>query len=272
MDAAAFLTWIASGKGSTGLPVLIVVAHPDDEVIGLGGQLARLRNVTILHVTDGAPRDGQDARAHGFTDVDAYARARRGELLAALALAGIGAERALELGIPDQQAALHLPELACRIARMIEARRPAILVTHPYEGGHPDHDATAFGVQAAVRCLGAALPPLLLEMASYHAGSAGMETGRFLPAEGQDAVEITLSPAACALKQRMIDCFTSQKQVLAAFPPGAEVLRAAPAYDFTHPPHAGRLFYEDFPWGMTGEGFRQLAAEAWGKLCGGGTA
>jgi hypothetical protein len=60
----------------------------------------------------------------------------------------------------------------------------------------------------------------------------------------------------------MLDCFATQRQVLAAFPVGTERLRPAPRYDFTKAPHPGQLFYENFPWGMTGERFRQLAAEA----------
>ena len=60
----------------------------------------------------------------------------------------------------------------------------------------------------------------------------------------------------------MLDCFVTQRAVLAAFPVGTERLRPAPDYDFIQPPHAGRLFYETFPWGMTGMRFRRLAAEA----------
>jgi len=265
MDAAAFLSWLASGAGVTDLPLLVVVAHPDDEVIGLGAQLRRFRDATILHVTDGAPHDGRDAAMHGFADTGAYAAARRSELLATLDLAGIGADRALQLGIPDQQAALNLPRLTRQVAAIIAERRPAILVTHAYEGGHPDHDAAAFAVHAALRLLGPPRP-LLLEMTCYHAGPEGVVLGRFLPAEGCDPVAITLSLQARALKRRMIGCFATQREVLAPFPTDAESLRPAACHDFARPPHPGRLHYENFPWGMTGERFRHLAAQALQEL------
>ncbi len=83
---------------------MIVVAHPDDETIGMGAQLCRLRDTLQLQVTDGAPRDGCDAAAHGFANIAEYAFARRVELRAALqagvARAGLGTEI---IGIPTNE-------------------------------------------------------------------------------------------------------------------------------------------------------------------------
>jgi N-acetylglucosamine malate deacetylase 2 len=38
--------------------VMIVVAHPDDETIGMGAQLCRFNDTLLVQVTDGAPRTG----------------------------------------------------------------------------------------------------------------------------------------------------------------------------------------------------------------------
>jgi len=91
--------------------VAIVAAHPDDETIGAGAQLAEMREVTLIHVTDGAPRSRPDWRE--------YARTRRAELLSALAIAAIPPERCLEIGLPDQQASMRLVELTCHLSRLL---------------------------------------------------------------------------------------------------------------------------------------------------------
>ena len=55
--------------------LLIVAAHPDDDVLGAGALLTQASKAAVVYVTDGAPRDGADARAHGFADAAAYATA-----------------------------------------------------------------------------------------------------------------------------------------------------------------------------------------------------
>src|SRR4051812_25308763 len=96
--------------------VAVVVAHPDDEVIGLGSRLRRLFNAQFVHVTDGAPRDLRDTRRAGFTKREDYALARRRELHSALEVAGIAPKQTLEIGIVDQEASLRLVGLSLRLA------------------------------------------------------------------------------------------------------------------------------------------------------------
>jgi hypothetical protein len=64
----------------------------------------------------------------------------------------------------------------------------------------------------------------------------------------------------------MLDCYASQRRVLQAFPVTVERHRPAPRIDFRRPPHPGRLWYECFAWGMTGERWRALAARAQAEL------
>src|SRR3954471_13940463 len=122
--------------------VAVILAHPDDETLGCGALLSRLPNVTIVHVTDGAPRNGADAARHGFPSPYEYAAARWCELAAAVGLAGIDPDRLVGLDIADQAVVHNLAAVARRLVPVLKRAETAL--THACEGGHPDHDATAF--------------------------------------------------------------------------------------------------------------------------------
>src|SRR3569832_957804 len=160
---------------------LVLVAHPDDEVIGASTLLPKLRNALFAYVTDGAPRDGRDAQSHGL-NVDAYRKRRREERDAALSLCAVDRHRVIELGCPDQQAARELVRLSREVVRVVDERRIEFMLAPAYEGGHPDHDATAFIAHAAVALSRRTVR--IVEMAGYHAAANDIVRGDFIPSTG----------------------------------------------------------------------------------------
>ncbi|HZS51231.1 MAG TPA: PIG-L family deacetylase [Bryobacterales bacterium] len=253
----------AADESTPGPKAMLVAAHPDDEVIGAGGRLRYLRNATFVHITDGAPRNMRDARIAGFSTRQEYALVRRAELEMALSLAGFRPSDACSLSFVDQEASFNLAELAHRLADLIRKFNPEIVLTHPYEGGHPDHDAAAFGVQLAHRLLEEQgfSAPAIVEFTSYHIRNGELETVQFLPGQPR-GIAVLLSTADRKLKRQMIEHFITQQELLRSFPVDIERFRVAPHYDFTRPPHEGRLHYENYDWGMTGERWRSLAQNA----------
>jgi LmbE family N-acetylglucosaminyl deacetylase len=252
-----------AGRDEIMATIMIVVAHPDDETIGMGAQLSRFHDALLMQLTDGAPRDGRDARMHGYQTIAEYAFARRVELCSALATgeaAGISTEF---IGLPDQQACFNLVALTEHIAKRLRSRPTDAIFVLPYEGGHPDHDAASFAVWAACRLIEAegGAPPPVIEMTSYHAGEEGQGTGAFLPSS-TPVITLALSSRDCLRKRRMIDCFASQRELLAPFGTDVESFRIAPDHDFAQPPHRGELFYERLGWGITGEMWRRHARVA----------
>lgn len=250
-------------------PVVVVVAHPDDETVSLGAALARLAGrCKVLTVTDGAPRDPRFAARAGLATREAYAAVRRAEQRAALGLAGLDPACCQALGYVDQEAVLHLVELMVRLKEEFRRLSPGTLLTHPYEGGHPDHDAVAAAVHYALALLerdGGALPSLL-EFASYHAGGGKVTRLDFLSAPGCPETTLVLTPLERERKQQMYQCYVSQQPGLAVFPIGTERWRPAPRYDFTRPPHPGPVHYEKYPWAMREPEFRGLIMEAGERL------
>lgn len=237
-------------------PIALVVAHPDDETLAAGGSLHLFRRLLLIHVTDGAPRRLGDAAREGFDSPAAYAASRASELDAALALSGATPERVL-LGVPDQKASASVSAIAARLRELFAAHETLSVLTHCYEGGHPDHDAVALAVHEA--------GTNVFEFAGYHADPDGqMRTGTFLqpsPAgsrqrEREIEAVVVLDDEELWRKRAMLACFHTQREILSRFDPARERFRRAPAYDFSKPPHPGRLLYEEWGW-MTGAAWRE---------------
>jgi LmbE family N-acetylglucosaminyl deacetylase len=224
------------------LPIAVVGAHPDDETLGIGSRFAALRQLRLIQVTDGAPRDLFDARRHGFPDWQGYAAAREAEVGRALAVLGATGAARCRYGLPDKQALDHLPSIVERLVTDLSGQ--AAVITHPFEHGHPDHDTVALAVSSACRKLGPAAPRRL-EFASYHLEGDNRVFLRFRPGSGPAATEIVLTPAELQRKQQAIACFETQLELLQQFPLVSEWLRPAPDYDFRKAP--GPALYEQLP-------------------------
>jgi LmbE family N-acetylglucosaminyl deacetylase len=221
----------------------VVVAHPGDEIVGAGCLLAKLTDVTVVHVTNGA--DEHRSLAPPASEEPAT---REEECLKALALANVSKDEVTSFGVPYSEAHLFLTELTKRISLFMQQSGADIIVTHPYEGGHPDHDATAFATHAALRLMerNGFRPPVLFEMA-LHPGEDGVsKVPEFLWFGEGNVTTLLLDERATKLKQQMFACFESQKQSMLASPLGPEKFRQPGDYDFSAVPPAAGSYYSSF--------------------------
>ena len=151
---------------------------------------------------------------------------------------------------------------------LLDELRPDVVLTHPYEGGHSDHDATAFVVHLAAGILRreGGKAPIVLELTSYHSSNGQRVRGRFLSAQGVRVRTVVLDIAARTRKAGMFASFSTQQEVLGKFPLHVERFRVAPRYLFTEAPHQGLLDYERYCVSITGNEWRAKAAAALEQL------
>jgi LmbE family N-acetylglucosaminyl deacetylase len=244
------------------LRLAVLAAHPDDETLGASCWLAHLPKVRVVFLTDGAPRDTrfwsplvQGSRAD-------YALIRRAEAEKALWHAGITARQIAFLGGVDQDAIFEACRLSLSLTELLATGDFDALLTHAYEGGHPDHDAASLIATMARSRLALEKRPYLLEMTSYHARGGRCVSGEFLGADPAREICWELSAEDSNRKQKMLAEYGSQRLVLENFSVERERIRLAPQYDFSQPPHAGKLWYEVMGWRLDGARWRELALTA----------
>ena len=229
---------------------LVVVAHPDDEVIGCGALLQRMTEPVVVFCTDGAPRQAQWWQRYGSRE--AYSQLRRGEAREALSHVGVSKFEFLSdasgQSFVDQELFKRIPEVIAALHQLIDRYHPQALLTQAYEGGHPDHDTCCFVTSIVAQ--EAAIPAW--EMPLYHRDEHGNGIRQQFVQSSSDIVELPASAAEVERKHRMFEAYESQGNIASAFDARVERVRPLYRYDFTQPPHKGKLNYEIWCWEMTG--------------------
>jgi len=222
---------------------LVVVAHPDDEAIGCGLLLQRLQHASIAFLTDGAPKDPYFWGKFGSRT--AYANLRAEETRAALQ--GLRHVKTHSFGARDQELVFHLDAALEWLRKMVVKERPESIVTHAYEGGHPDHDSCSFLCSIIEREFD--LP--VWEMPMYcRAGGKLMRQHRLHSAS--ETVTLSATKAEEQRKEQMLAAYETQDEFVRSFDMTAEKFYLQPQHDYSRPPHEGKLNYECWEWEIAG--------------------
>jgi len=240
------MAWIEELLGRT----LVLVAHPDDECIAFGALLQRIRDPIVVFATNGSPQDPYFWQQYGSRE--AYAALRRKEVFASMHAAGVKNVVFLP-DLPDgeklvdQELFLNLGAAYQLLSELAQRRMVQALLTLAYEGGHPDHDSCSFlAAQLAkhfhIPCWEAPL---------YHRLPDGGGVFQGFMGDTSEEIDVTPTPSEQAAKREMCMAYPSQGDFLTHFDVSKEHVRPQPVYDFTKPPHEGKLNYEIWQWSMT---------------------
>jgi LmbE family N-acetylglucosaminyl deacetylase len=116
------------------VPTLIVAPHPDDETLGAGGMIVRLR-LQNVPVTVVAVSNGENA----YSDVRELGKVRQREQNEALARLGIYPESIYRLNLPDRNLSKWEESLEKSLSAFAS---PGLHVVAPWSRDfHPDHEA-----------------------------------------------------------------------------------------------------------------------------------
>ena len=147
---------MAAAHANTSFRLMAVLAHPDDESLGIGGTLAKYASEGVETFVVTATR-GENGRYRGHRGDEHHpgpqqlAEIRESELRAAASVLGIREVTLLDypdLGLDRANAG----EAVAQIAHHVRRIRPDLVVTFPPDGayGHPDHVAICQYTTAAI--------------------------------------------------------------------------------------------------------------------------
>ncbi|MHC8509260.1 MAG: PIG-L family deacetylase [Rhodospirillales bacterium] len=228
-----------------GARILILSPHPDDEAAGACAFIARARaagaRISVLHLTTGVPA----AETLWPWERGAHAgRVRRRRAEAEAAAAALGVETAGFSDRPTRALRFSMDAAYTEIDTALGALGALgadALWVPAYEGAHADHDAANVLASAFTDRLA------VFEFAEYTFAGGRVRSHTFIETRGGEEV-ITLSPAEAAEKRRALSIYASEAGNLNYIKTGQEAIRPLAAYDYSRPPHAGRMFYQRFQW------------------------
>ena len=226
--------------------ILVLIPHPDDEVVACAAAICRARRagarVFGLYLTTGLPSADKAWPWRRRNQPGRIAR-RRTEARAVADLLGlepVGWASRPARTLKDDWAA------ACSdIGNILDRLDIQALWTPAYEGGHQDHDVANFLASKFAGHVPVA------EFAEYNYAGGQVCAHQFPMPTGHERL-LALDSVERQVKAHALALYVSERGNLTHVSgPAAlerETLRPLHEYDYSRPPHPGRLFWERFHW------------------------
>jgi LmbE family N-acetylglucosaminyl deacetylase len=225
-----------------GKRILILIAHPDDEVVASCASIGRARaqgaTVSALYLTNGclARETLWPWQRKRYDRIVATRRAEAESAATALGVQPVGWSAR-----PARALWRELPQVFEEVQAALAQYRPDQVWVPAYEGGNPDHDA--------LNAVGFKLKPRLsvLEFAEYNFFGGKMRSQLFISSD-ETARVISLTPSERAAKQNALKIYASEAGNLSFIGVEQESYRPLSVYNYEQSPHQGKLGYARFSW------------------------
>lgn len=225
-----------------GTRILLLVPHPDDEVVAYCAAIGRARaagaSFFAAYLTNGCVATGhvwpwqRQKQRRKITQRHQEAR----QVAAMLGITPVFWSKR-----PARHLWRQLPKTLAEILPLIEQHQINQVWVPAYEGGNADHDG--------LNAIGAHLATMVsvLEFAEYN-WLGGRCNSQSFPYPTPDTVYLDLSPAERELKIACLARYRSEQHNLSYVGTERESFRPLIAYDYQQPPHPGLLWYMRFQW------------------------
>lgn len=225
-----------------GQRILLLVPHPDDEVVACAATIGRARaegaTCFAAYLTTGCVSTSLvwpwQRKTH-----DAKIAQRRQEAEAVAQRLGI--TPVLWSERPARFLWRFLPQVLEETLQLIEQHQIDQVWVPAYEGGNADHDG--------LNAVGAHLSTIVsvLEFAEYNWLNGQCQANRF-PYPTPETIAFALAPEERTFKTQLLAHYASERRNLSYVATERETFRTLISYDYSRPPHPGLLWYRRFQW------------------------
>ena len=225
-----------------GKRILILVPHPDDEVVACAATIGRAQQVGsklfALYLTHGCiARDVMWPWQR--KNYESIVARRRGEAEAVARFLDI--EPVGWCARPARNLWRQMDAVYAEIQKAIGEHDIDQIWLPAYEGGNPDHDALNAVGQRLKRNAS------VLEFTEYNFFEGKAQSHMFpYPNGGERVIELT--ETECKAKKAALARYRSEKSNLNYVAVTRECFRPLADYDYTKPPYPGTLWYARFQW------------------------
>ena len=222
--------------------VLLIFAHPDDEIVGLFTFINRKKKRGISFVTFFLTNGVMPREKMWFFKRNSYSSILSQRILEMKkSMTAIGIKNYTYQNIPSRTLKDNIEPSIYRINKLINKHKIDTLFAPAYEGGHQDHDAANFISSKFVNKLS------VYEYSEYNFFSNKVNSNHFINLSGKEN-NIYLDEHEKKEKIEALKIYESEKMNLNYLSFDKECYRSLLKYDYSKPPHSGILFYRRFSW------------------------